>query len=46
MMAFSFPAKRALNFIFGSKTRRFINPLRIEVFIDFTLFFCIMTWAI
>jgi hypothetical protein len=34
MMSFSFAIKRVLNVIFAKKTRRYINPFRIEVLID------------
>lgn len=34
MMSFTFAIKRVLNVIFAKKTRRYINPYRIEVFID------------
>ncbi len=46
MMSYSFAIKRILNVIFAKKTRRYINPFRIEVLIDVQLFFSVLTWGI
>lgn len=41
-LLFSLPAKRLLNAIFKMETNRYFNPWRLEIFVDFALFICIL----
>ena len=45
-LIFSLPAKRFLSGVYKLKTHRYINPWRIEIYIDFTIFLNILIWVI
>jgi hypothetical protein len=46
IMAFSLPAKRILNYIYKNKTNRYLNPYRVDIYIDIAIFACIIMWVV
>jgi len=45
ILACSLPAKRILNYVYKRKTNRYMNPWRVEIYIDIGIFICIVMWV-